>query len=63
MENDLASGQSLTQSYTVDGTQRTFRSFAEWQTFYGFVCSKAAAETSTTSAPIGRTYARPQGRF
>lgn len=61
MEQDLASGQFLSQSYTVDGTTRTFRSFADWQDFYGFVCKKAAGESS--SVPIGRTYARPRGRF
>lgn len=63
MEQDLASGQSLTQSYTVDGVQRTFRSFADWQAFYGFVCAKAATEASATTAPMGRAYARPRGRF
>lgn len=63
MEQDLASGQSLTQSYTVDGVQRTFRSFADWQAFYGFVCAKAADETAATSAPRARTFARPRGRF
>lgn len=61
MEQDLASGQFLTQSYTVDGVQRTFRTFSDWQAFYGFVCQKAASETST--APRGRTYARGIGRF
>ena len=63
MEQDLASGQHLTQSYTVDGVQRTFRAFADWRAFYGFVSAKAAAESSATSAPMGRTYARPRGRF
>lgn len=62
MEQDLAAGQSLTQSYTIDGVQRTFRAFADWQAFYGFVCTRAAAESST-SAPIGRAYARPRGRY
>lgn len=62
MEQDLESGQILSQSYTVDGTTRTFRSFADWQAFYGFVCKKAAGESSP-SVPIGRTYARPRGRF
>lgn len=63
MEQDLASGQFLTQSYTADGVQRTFRNFSDWNAFYGFVCAKAAAESSTTFAPLGRTYARPRGRF
>ena len=63
MEQDLADGQHLTQSYAVDGVQRTFRNFTDWQAFYGFVSAKAAAESSTTSAPLGRTYARPRGRF
>lgn len=61
MEQDLASGQHLTQSYAVDGVQRTFRSFDQWKAFYGFVCEKAASEKSTT--PRGRTYARGIGRF
>lgn len=61
MEQDLANNQALTQSYTVDGVTNTFRTFADWQQFYGFVCNKAAAESSTT--PIGRSYARPRGRF
>ena len=63
MEQDLASGQTLTQSYTVDGVQRTFRSFADWQLFYGLVCARAATESATSSAPLGRAYARPRGRF
>ncbi len=63
MEADLQSGQMLsTFSYTIDGVTRTFRSFKEWQDFYGFVCSKAAAETATTTAPLGRVYARPLRR-
>jgi hypothetical protein len=61
MEQDLASGQFLTASYTIDGVSKTFRSFDEWHKYYGFVCSRAAAESSTT--PRGRTYGRPSGRF
>ena len=61
MEQDLASGQFLSQSYTVDGVARVFRTFDDWNKFYGFVCGKAAAETTT--APIGRTFARGRGRF
>jgi hypothetical protein len=62
MENDLAAGQSLTASYAVDNSTRTFRSFPEWQAFYGYVCAKAAQE-SIGSAPLGRTYARPGRRL
>lgn len=62
MEQDLAAGAILTQSYTIDGVSRSYRSFSEWQEFYGFVCAKAAAE-NTSSAPLGRTFARPRGRF
>lgn len=61
MEHDLAAGNVLSQSYTIDNVSRSFRSFKDWQAFYGFVCARAAAETST--APVGRTYARPRGRF
>jgi len=62
MEQDLADGQFLTASYTVDGTVRTFRTFDDWQKFYGFVSAKAAQEAAP-SVPMGRTYARPRGRF
>lgn len=62
MEQDLAGGQTLTQSYTVDGTTRTFRTFEDWQKFYGFVSAKAAQE-SAPNVQAGRTYARPRGRF
>jgi len=62
MEQDLANGQALTQSYTVDGTTRTFRTFDDWQKFYGFVSSRAAQE-SAPSVQTGRAYARPRGRF
>ncbi len=57
LKNDLASGNWITRSYTVDGVAREFRSAAEFMALLQDVEHRANMENLSTR-PLGRTYAR-----
>jgi hypothetical protein len=57
LKDDLASGNWITRSYTVDGVAREFRSVSEFMGLLQDVEGRANMENLTTR-PLGRTYAR-----
>ena len=57
LKNDLASGNWITRSYSVDGVTREFRSVSEFMALLQDVERRASAENLSTR-PLGRTYAR-----
>ena len=57
LKNDLASGNWITRSYSVDGVTREFRSVSEFMALLQDVERRASTENLSTR-PLGRTYAR-----
>lgn len=57
LKDDLASGNWITRTYSVDGVTREFRSVSEFMTLLQEVEHRASMENITTR-PLGRTYAR-----
>lgn len=55
--NDLASGQWMSRSYSVDGVSREFRSLDEFIRFISWVEARANMENLSTR-PAGRGYVR-----
>ncbi len=57
LKDDLASGNWITRSYSVDGVTREFRSVSEFMALLDEVGRRANMENLSTR-PLGRTYAR-----
>lgn len=57
LKDDLASGNWITRTYSVDGVTREFRSVSEFMALLQEVEHRASMENITTR-PLGRTYAR-----
>ena len=64
LKNDLASGMWRTKRYSVEGgTEKEYRTHADFMTMFREVEHRATLETQNTAAPIGRAYARGGSRW
>jgi hypothetical protein len=63
LRDDMASGNWRVKRYQIGDVENEYRSFSEFMAFFREVEHRAALESQSTAAPIGRAYARGGRRW